>query len=180
MESQKKDCISTAALKSGFSRASAYRLRADPQLPSARQTSRTRRRADPLQGIFDEQVVPMLMRHPHLRAVAIFNEVKRRNPQLNPNVRRTLERRIRDWRAKYGPNKEIFFDQRYEPGQQGIFDFTSGRVFDVTIAGEPLDHMLFHVRLRWSGFTHANVVLGGESFDALGEGLQCYFPLYFG
>ena len=32
--------------------------------------------------------------------------------------------------------------------------------------------MLYHFRLAWSGFAHAHVVLGGESFTALAEGLQ--------
>ena len=42
----------------------------------------------------------------------------------------------------------------------------------VTIAGQPLDHRLYHFRLLYSGFEHAHVVLGGESFVALAEGLQ--------
>lgn len=42
----------------------------------------------------------------------------------------------------------------------------------VTIAGEPLDHLLYHFRLVWSGFEHAHVIRGGESFVALAEGLQ--------
>ena len=42
----------------------------------------------------------------------------------------------------------------------------------VTIAGEPFDHRLYHFRLAFSGFEHAHVVLGGESFVALVEGLQ--------
>ena len=42
----------------------------------------------------------------------------------------------------------------------------------VTIAGEPFDHRLYHFRLAFSGFEHAHVVLGGESFAALAEGLQ--------
>ena len=42
----------------------------------------------------------------------------------------------------------------------------------VTVAGQPLNHMLYHFRLAWSGFAHAQVVLGGESFTALAEGLQ--------
>ena len=42
----------------------------------------------------------------------------------------------------------------------------------VTVAGQALDHMLYHFRLAWSGFSHARVVLGGESFTALAEGLQ--------
>ena len=42
----------------------------------------------------------------------------------------------------------------------------------VTIAGVPLDHRLYHFRLAFSGGEHAQVVLGGESFVALAEGLQ--------
>jgi hypothetical protein len=34
------------------------------------------------------------------------------------------------------------------------------------------DHRLYHFRLVYSGFEHAHVVLGGESFVALAEGLQ--------
>lgn len=41
-----------------------------------------------------------------------------------------------------------------------------------TIAGEPLDYRLYHFRLAYSGFQHAHVVLGGESYAALAEGLQ--------
>ncbi|CAN5206210.1 hypothetical protein BH10PSE1_BH10PSE1_35790 [soil metagenome] len=42
----------------------------------------------------------------------------------------------------------------------------------ITIAGQPLDHRLYHFRLVYSGFEHAHVVLGGESYVALAEGLQ--------
>jgi hypothetical protein len=42
----------------------------------------------------------------------------------------------------------------------------------VKIAGVLLDHRLYHFRLAFSGFAHAQVVLGGESFVALAEGLQ--------
>ena len=41
-----------------------------------------------------------------------------------------------------------------------------------TVAGEPLKHLLYHFRLVWSGFEHAHVILGGESYVALAEGLQ--------
>ena len=42
----------------------------------------------------------------------------------------------------------------------------------VTIAGTPFDHRLYHFRLAYSGFEHAHVILGGESYVALAEGLQ--------
>ena len=114
----------------------------------------------------------MLASCPDLRPVAVFRELMRRHPELNPNIRRTLERRIRQWRAEHGPEREVVFRQNREPGRLGLSDFTRTGGLGVTVAGEPLEHMLYHFRLAWSGFTHVQVVLGGESFTALAEGLQ--------
>ena len=87
-------------------------------------------------------------------------------------MRRTLERRIRLWRAEHGDDQDVIFRQKHEPGRQGLSDFTRMEALGVSVAGDPLPHMLYHFRLAWSGFTHAQVVLGGESFTALAEGLQ--------
>ena len=87
-------------------------------------------------------------------------------------MRRTIERRVRAWKAKHGPEQEIIFRQRHEPGRRGLSDFTDARALEVTVAGEPLAHKLYHFRLEYSGFCHAAVVLGGESFVALAEGPQ--------
>ena len=54
----------------------------------------------------------------------------------------------------------------------GLSDFTDMAALGITIAGEILDCRLYHFRLAFSGFEHAHVVLGGESFVALAEGLQ--------
>jgi len=54
----------------------------------------------------------------------------------------------------------------------GLSDFTDMADLGVTIAGERLDHRLYHFRLVYSGFEHAHVILGGESYVALAEGLQ--------
>src|SRR6202142_1561779 len=42
----------------------------------------------------------------------------------------------------------------------------------VRVSGVELDHRLYHFRLACSGFEHAHVILGGESYVALAEGLQ--------
>jgi len=107
-----------------------------------------------------------------IRAVAIFEELCRRHPGIDPGVRRTLERRIAGWRALNGPNRDVIFRQEQAPGRLGLSDFTDMGGLGVTIAGEPFDHRLYHFRLAFSGFEHAHVVLGGESFVALAEGLQ--------
>ena len=87
-------------------------------------------------------------------------------------MRRTLERRIARWRALNGPNRDVIFRQEHPPGRMGLSDFTDMVALGITIAGEPFDHRLYHFRLAFSGFEHAHVVLGGESFVALAEGLQ--------
>jgi hypothetical protein len=46
----------------------------------------------------------------------------------------------------------------------GLSDFTDMGHAGITIAGQHLDHQLYHFRLAYSGFEHAHVVLGDESF----------------
>jgi hypothetical protein len=161
-----------AAAKAGFSTASAYRIEVDPRLPSQRKKPHGRRRPDPLAGVWANEIMPMLEAAPGLRAVAIFEELCRRHPEIGAGVRRTLERRVAHWRALHGPQRDVIFRQQHPPGRMGLSDFTAMDRLGITIAGEPLAHRLYHFRLPFSGFEHAHVVLGGESFVALAEGLQ--------
>jgi hypothetical protein len=164
--------IPVAAAKAGLSTATGYRFNSDPTLPSQKKRTRGRRRPDPLEGIFAAEVVPLLESSPGLRAVAVWEELLRRHPDLSPGIRRTLERRIRAWRAEHGPEQEVIFRQVHAPGKMGLSDFTAMAKLGVRVAGEPLDHRLYHFRLAYSGFEHAHVVLGGESYVALAEGMQ--------
>ncbi len=116
--------------------------------------------------------MPLLQANPGLRAVALYEEMLRRHPELHAGVRRTLERRVRARKPKHGPDREIIFRQKHEPGRGGLSDFTDATRLGVTVAGKPLAHKLYHFRLEYSGFCHAAVVLGGESFVALAERLQ--------
>ncbi len=172
MTFRRSDSPTAAAAKAAFSTATAYRLENDPRLPSQRAAPRTRRRPDPLAGLFEEEVVPLLEAAPGLRPVALFEELRRRHPELEHGIRRTLERRVRAWRAVHGPEQEIIFRQTHEPGRLGLSDFTDMADLQVTVAGKALDHRLYHFRMAYGGFQHAQVVLGGESFVALAEGLQ--------
>ena len=172
MKFRQTDGPLVAAAKASISPTTAYRLEQDHQLPSHKQKTRSRRRPDPLAEFFDAEVVPMLTAAPDLRAVTIFEEMKRRHVNLPEGVRRTLERRIRSWRALHGADQEVVFRQVHEPGRMGLSDFTDMAELGVTIAGDRLDHRLYHFRLAYSGFEHAHVILGGESFVALAEGLQ--------
>jgi hypothetical protein len=166
------DGAAVAAAKASISTATAYRYERNHQLPSLQEKPRGRRRPDPLVDFFDAEVVPMLKAAPGLRAVAIFDEMQRRHPDLSTGARRTLERRIRSWRAVHGADQEVIFRQVHEPGRMGLSDFSDMADLGVTIAGAVLGHRLYHFRLVYSGFEHAHVILGGESYVALAEGLQ--------
>ena len=172
MKTRLTHTVAEAAARAAVSLATGYRIERDARLPSQKALPRTRRRPDPLADLFDPEVVPMLVAAPGLRAVAVFQELQRRHPDLSPGIRRTLERRISAWRAQHGPEQEVMFRQVHEPGQMGLSDFTEMGDLGVQIAGLPLDHRLYHFRLVYSGFEHAHVILGGESYVALAEGLQ--------
>jgi len=161
-----------AAARAGIGASTGARIEADPRLPSQRKLPRGRRRPDPLLSVWETEIVPLLQATPGLRPVAVFEEMIRRHPELSPNIRRTLERRVRHWQAVHGPEREVIFRQDHPPGQQGLSDFTDASSLGVTIAGAPLAHRLYHFRLAFSGWEHAEVVLGGESFTALAVGLQ--------
>jgi transposase InsO family protein len=172
MKSRQIHSIAVAAAKAGVSIATAYRIETDHRLPSQKTMPRGRRRPDPLANVWDSEIVPMLEAAPGVRAVAIFEEISRRHLDLPTGVRRTLERRVARWRALNGPSRDVMFRQEHPPGRMGLSDFTDMNGLGVTIAGVPLLHRIYHFRLAFSGFAHAHVVLGGESFVALAEGLQ--------
>jgi hypothetical protein len=172
MKFRQTDVTPLAAAKASISAATAYRFEQDRRLPSHHEQTRGRRRPDPLADFFEVEIVPMLKAAPGLRAVAIFEEMQRRHPNLPAGVRRTLERRIRSWRALHGAEQEVIFRQIHQPGRMGLSDFTDMADLGVTIAGVLLEHRLYHFRLVYSGFEHAHVILGGESYVALAEGLQ--------
>src|SRR5438445_4175265 len=100
MSFRQADTPTIAAAKAGFS--TAYRLEQDLRLPSQKRSPRRRRRQDPLAAVWGSEVVPLLKSVPGLRPVAIFDEIRRRHPEIGAGVRRTLERRIGSWRALHG------------------------------------------------------------------------------
>src|SRR5256885_906543 len=164
MKSRQSNVPAIAAAKAGFSTATAYRIEADRWLSSQKKKPRGRRRPDPLAEVWDSEIVPMLEAAPGLRAVAIFEEICRRDLGIAPGVRRTLERRIAGWRALNGPNRDVIFRQEHPPGRMGLSDFTDMGALGITIANERLQHRLHHFPLPFSGFPHAQVGPPGRGF----------------
>lgn len=77
-------------------------------------------------GVWEAQVEPLLRGDPLLNAVTLLEELQRRYPgQYGTHVLRTLQRRMRQWRAVHGAERDVFFAQEHPPGRLGLSDFTS-------------------------------------------------------
>ena len=164
----------TAAAKAGFSERSARRIDSDPRLPTQSvKTREWRTRQDPLTHVWP-RAEEMLKTIPGIQAISILEVLQEEyGPDTVPDsLRRTLERRVANWQALHGEDKEVFFPQRHDAGRQGLSDFTVADELAVTIGGQPFQHRLYHFRLAFSGWEDARVILGGESFSAIAEGLQ--------
>lgn len=164
----------TAAAKSGLSIATGRRIEHTPPILAAQKPRRSyRTRLDPLAGLWEEEVLQMLKASPGLRPITLFDELTRRYPdRIGPSFRRTLERRMSEWKALYGDDRDVMFRQVQQPGRMGLSDFTDVSDLGVIVDGQLLQHRLYHFALACSGFEHVEVVLGGESYAALASGLE--------
>lgn len=127
---------------------------------------------DPLADVWESELEPMLRRDPRLKPMTLFEYLQSSYPGQYPQVLRTVQRRVRTWKALHGPSPEVMFELRHEPGMMGLSDFTTLKQIEVTIKGKPFEHLIYHYRLAYSGWQYAQIIQGGESFVALSEGLQ--------
>lgn len=168
----RKASLKRAAMMAGMDRKTARKYAKEGSMPSQRKKPRTHRtRRDPLEAVWPA-VVEQLEREPRLSAKTLLEWLERERPgEPWRSRRRTLERRVRRWKALRGPAKEVYFEQRHEAGRLGSSDFTRMGSLEVTIGGERFDHMLHHYVLTWSNWEHATICFS-ESFASLSEGLQ--------
>ena len=173
MNKRKHHTQEVAAAMAGISVRTARRIEHGAHLPSQKLPRTWRTRPDPFADVWDSEVVPLLRHSPRLKAVTLLGNLQQAHPDRFPDsMRRTLERRVNQWRAIEGPSKEIFFPQAHLPGVQGLSDFTDMRDLHVSVAGTPFDHRLYHFVFAFSHWEYAGVVDSGESFEALSTGLQ--------
>lgn len=110
-----------AAMKAGMDRKTARKYRDLGQLPSEVDTPHTwRTRTDPLINVWPA-LEELLQREPTLQAKTLVEWLQRHHPGQDwQQQRRTVERRVRQWKAEHGPAKEIFFTQVHEPGRLAL------------------------------------------------------------
>ncbi len=173
MEARASGCPQiTAAAKAGFSDRTGRRIEAGVHQPQKGQPRDWRTRADPLAGVWEQELVPLLQREPRIEAMTLYEYLQEHYPGQYERNLRTLQRRVSEWKALHGAPPDVMFELRHSPGEMGYSDFTELKGVTITIAGKPYEHLLYHYRLAYSGWQYVQIVQGGESFIALAEGLQ--------
>lgn len=164
-----------SAAKAGISERSARRIEKGEH-QTQHQPRQYRTRKDPFNGLFEKYLVPLLKDNPALQPITLLDVLADKAPgQFDQKHLRTLQRRVKRWRAKEGPEQEVIFLQRHIPGDMGISDYTWMNKLKITLEGKTFEHKLYHYRLVYSGWTYVQVCLGGESFESLSSGLQNAF-----
>lgn len=161
-----------ASAKAGISERSGRRIDSG-LLPQKKAPRHWLTRKDPFTSVWESEILPLLEKTPTLAPTTLFEDLQDRHPGRFPNkLKRTFQRRVKTWKALHGPDKDVIFRQCKEAGRLGMSDFTELNDIQITVGGELLNHRLYHFRLPFSGWSHIKVILGGESYTALAEGLQ--------
>lgn len=163
----------TASAKAGMSERSGRRAEKGELQAGSNRKRYWRTRTDPFIKVWESEVVPLLTKNPNLSPVTLFEKLQKDHPgEYQDSKLRTFQRRVSEWKALCGPDKEVMFRQQQVVGRMGISDFTKLKKVTITINSEPFSHLLYHFRLSFSGWCSVRVVHGGESYSALSEGLQ--------
>jgi hypothetical protein len=172
VEFNRKGNLNMCAMKAGMTRKTAakYLKMKDPQdPPKTRHTWRTRPDAFLEVGPVAEA---MLAAAPELEAKSIFELLLERFPgRFQEGHLRTFQRRVHQWRAAHGPDREIHFAQVSKPGEVIQTDWTHAGELGITIAGAAYVHLLCHSVLIHSNWEWATRC-ASESLISLRNGIQ--------
>ena len=161
-----------AAAKAGMAANTARDYLGDPRLPSERKEDRNwRTRTDPFDDEW-EKIREQVATNPGLEGKTIFEALQRQHPgKFADGQLRTLQRRLKHWRATAGPEQEVFFAQQHVAGRLGQSDFTRMGELNITIGGQSFPHLLYHFVLTYSNWEDVSLCYS-ESFESLSDGLQ--------
>lgn len=163
----------TAAAKAGICERSGRRIEKGDLQPGCKRTRDWRTRTDPFGDVWKEEIEPLLSKNSQLSPMTLFEKLQKDHPgEYQDSKFRTFQRRVSEWKALWGPEKEVMFRQEQIVGRMGLSDFTKIKEVTITIQGLPFTHLLYHFRLAFSGWCSVSVIHGGESYTALAEGLQ--------
>jgi hypothetical protein len=164
--------LEAAAAKAGISENTARKYRRSGLTPGQMKCVHDwRTRANPFEE-FSREIDELLKLDPGLEAKTIFEYLQEKYPERFPEGQlRSMQRRVKIWRATQGPGLEVFFEQEHVPGDIGQSDFCHAGRLRVTIAGHVFEHLLYHFVLTYSNWEFAQVC-ASESLESLSDGIQ--------
>lgn len=164
--------LAVAAAKAGMDEKTARKWRDLGKLPSEINPEHDwRTRKDPFEDAWTE-IRAKLETNPGLEAKTLFEDLQRRYPgKYADGQLRTLQRKIKVWRALEGPAKEVIFPQEHTPAKLCESDFTHMTSLGITICGAPFPHLIYHFVLTYSNWETGTICFS-ESFESLSVGLQ--------
>ena len=170
--SNTEDTQAIAASKAGMDVKTARKYLRARRLPSEMKAERSwLTRPDGFAEVWPA-IVEQVRTNPGLEAKTIFAALQRKHPErFSDGQLRTLQRRIKRWRATEGPSKEVYLVQEHRAGELCASDFTHLTKLGITIGGEPFAHMLYHFVLTYSNW-ETGTICASESFASLSEGVQ--------
>jgi hypothetical protein len=139
---------------------------------------RWRTRKDPLFDVWESELLPLLKANPLLQPITLLEYIQSKHKDEEGNflysdsLLRTIQRRVKHWKAVHGPAQEVMFRQKHEPGRLSLSDFTEFKGVIITLQSKVFAHRFYHFRLAYSHWSYLKVIKGGESYTALAEGLQ--------
>jgi transposase len=158
----------TAAAKAGMSLRTARKHLTTGGLMAEEKLKNSSKRSDVFDGVWPE-MADLLSFDPGLQAKTLMQMLMDREESFHLGHLRTLQRRVREWRALNGPEIDIKFRQIHKPGKQSQSDWTHCEELCVTIDGVAFPHMLFHFMLPYSRWETAYISFS-ESYDNLVSG----------
>lgn len=132
---------------------------------------RWRTRKNPFEDVWLD-IKQKLNANPGFEAKVLFEFLQRRYPgKFEDSQLRTFQRKVKNWRATEGPGREVFFPQEHIPGEACQSDFTRMNKLDITIQGQPFNHLVYHLVLPYSNWETGTICFS-ESMESLLEGFQ--------
>jgi hypothetical protein len=114
-----------SSVKAGISERSGRAIEQGKRQDPRHKVRHWRTRKDPLQEAWQAELTPMLKQSPSLQAITLLEYLQGQHPGQYPDkLLRTLQRRVKQWRALEGSDKDVIFRQTHEPARQGLSDFT--------------------------------------------------------
>ena len=164
--------IGVSALRAGIDRKTARKYVEGGRLPSELVEPRNWRTHEDAFVEHWPELEVMLGESPGLEAKTLFDVLMTKYPgRYEDGQLRTLQRRVKSWRAERGPDRPVMLAQLHRPGEAAQTDFTWTTELAITIAGQLFVHMLCVFVLPYSNWRWATICLS-ESIASIRRGVQ--------